>query len=393
MIRHLLRLVWNRKRFNFLLMLEIFVSFIVLFSVGVLAEIFVTRVKKPLGIHYDNVYTLGFDFRDLESEWNETKYNQIMEIFDEIERLSSVEAVAINCPVTFGMAVSSRNLTYNDNSVSSQYSRFSDDAREVFGIEMIQGEWFSEEHDALDWTPIVINRMLAEELFGDEDPIGKPVLEDGSMRVVGVIEDFRSSGEYGQIKRFYLLRQSTTHYSSYAIYNLVIRTHPNPPEDFQENVMDIVHTVMPDMAINIDPLEKLKARNRQFALVPLTITIVIAAFLMIMVALGMIGVFWQSITRRREEIGLRRALGSTKKTLYQNLLMEIFLIVNLGSALAAIILVQLPVIGVLSFLSWKTMFVALGFSFVLIYLLSFMSGMYPVWLATRIQPAEALHYE
>ena len=48
MMRHLLRLVWNRKRMNALLILEIFFSFLVVFVVGTLAMFFWSNYQRPL---------------------------------------------------------------------------------------------------------------------------------------------------------------------------------------------------------------------------------------------------------------------------------------------------------------------------------------------------------
>src|SRR5262249_58248512 len=48
MIKHLLKLVWNRKRINFLITLEIFVSFIVLFAVMLIAVYYSDNYRQPL---------------------------------------------------------------------------------------------------------------------------------------------------------------------------------------------------------------------------------------------------------------------------------------------------------------------------------------------------------
>ena len=49
MTRHLLRLIWNRKRQNFLLTLEIFFSFLTLFGVVLFATQFANNARQPLG--------------------------------------------------------------------------------------------------------------------------------------------------------------------------------------------------------------------------------------------------------------------------------------------------------------------------------------------------------
>ena len=53
MTRHLLKLVWNRKRSNLLIALEILLSFLVLTAVTTLAVFYVDNYRKPLGFDVD----------------------------------------------------------------------------------------------------------------------------------------------------------------------------------------------------------------------------------------------------------------------------------------------------------------------------------------------------
>ncbi len=53
MIRHLFKLIWNRKRTNVLMMTEIFVSFLVLFAVVALAVYMLDNWRRPIGYSID----------------------------------------------------------------------------------------------------------------------------------------------------------------------------------------------------------------------------------------------------------------------------------------------------------------------------------------------------
>ena len=62
MIRHLLKLVWKRKRANALLIVEIFASFVVVFAVVTLAASMLMRWRKPLGFDYHDVWRARIEF-------------------------------------------------------------------------------------------------------------------------------------------------------------------------------------------------------------------------------------------------------------------------------------------------------------------------------------------
>ena len=53
MTRHLLKLIWNRRRTNLLLMAEIFFSFLVLFAVVTLGLFYFDNWRRPLGLVYE----------------------------------------------------------------------------------------------------------------------------------------------------------------------------------------------------------------------------------------------------------------------------------------------------------------------------------------------------
>jgi putative ABC transport system permease protein len=114
---------------------------------------------------------------------------------------------------------------------------------------------------------------------------------------------------------------------------------------------------------------------------------------MIMVALGLIGVLWQSVTRRTMEIGLRRAQGATAANIYLQIMGELFFIATMGLIPGILLIVQFPLLNLIGDLKISVYFYSIAISMLLIYLLTFICGLYPGWLATRIRPAEALHYE
>jgi putative ABC transport system permease protein len=65
MIRHLLKLVWNRRRANALVAVEMLVSFLVLLGVTTLAVSYASNVRQPVGFEYRNVLRLDVDYRGL----------------------------------------------------------------------------------------------------------------------------------------------------------------------------------------------------------------------------------------------------------------------------------------------------------------------------------------
>src|SRR4030095_2619454 len=61
MFKHLFKLIWNKKKQNFLLITEMFVSFIVMFAVFTLIVYYYHNYRKPTGFEYDNVWVVNYN--------------------------------------------------------------------------------------------------------------------------------------------------------------------------------------------------------------------------------------------------------------------------------------------------------------------------------------------
>ncbi len=68
MIRHVFKLIWNRKRTNFLMMTEIFVAFLVLFAVVALGVYTADNWRRPIGFSYERVWSVSIDMKQVSDD-------------------------------------------------------------------------------------------------------------------------------------------------------------------------------------------------------------------------------------------------------------------------------------------------------------------------------------
>ena len=61
MFKHLFKLIWNKKKQNFLLITEMLISFLVLFAVFTLLMFYYNNYKKPMGFEYQNVWVINYN--------------------------------------------------------------------------------------------------------------------------------------------------------------------------------------------------------------------------------------------------------------------------------------------------------------------------------------------
>lgn len=396
MIKHLLKLVWNRKRFNFLITVEIFVSFLVLFIVMMFIVYYVNNYRQPLGFTYENVWSVNIDVKqDSDDYFTPEQQELTRQIYMAVKDMPEVENAASCLSVPYQVGGSFGGQKVNGREIRYERGEVTDDLKEVLQLDVVQGRWFSKEDDAATYRPIVINRHLAEDIFGAENPVGKVFDKEGSKesRVIGVVSDFRKQGELAGLGNFLFTRKNLNDPKDRPPRNLLLKIRPGVSSEFEEKLANKLQAVAKNWSFEVTPLINLRESSFQRQLIPVIILGIIAAFLMIMVALGLTGVLWQSVTQRRKEIGLRRAKGATARNIYNQILGELLIITSFGLIIGVLIVVQFPLLDLIDFISGKIYLYSIVAAALIVYLLTILCGLYPSWLATRVQPAEALHYE
>jgi putative ABC transport system permease protein len=268
------------------------------------------------------------------------------------------------------------------------------------GLELVRGRWFSREDDGSTFGAVVVNEYLAHTLFGDADPVGRVVPQDprpdGTMptelRVVGVVRAFRQHGEFSEPVA-YSFRRFNTRGEDFSPRLLVLKLRPGTPAAFEQKLVARLQAEARDWSFEVEPLVRMREDFLKARLTPVLAVAIIAAFLMLMVALGLTGVVWQSVTQRTREIGLRRAKGATAARIHRQILGELVLMATLALAAGVVVVVQFPLLDLIGAVRPLIYAQSLAISALAIYCLTLVFGWYPSRLATTVQPAEALRYE
>jgi len=154
-----------------------------------------------------------------------------------------------------------------------------------------------------------------------------------------------------------------------------------------------LRAVAPQWHPEIRPMSLERATYLASRLGPLLAGAIVATFLLAMVGLGLVGVLWQNVTRRRSELALRRAVGSTASGIRLLVLGELLVVAGAAILVAAAILAQLPLLGL--FPETDAIAHALGLLVSAAFVLAVVTlcGLHPGALAMRVAPAEALRAE
>jgi putative ABC transport system permease protein len=401
MIRHLIRLVWNRKRSNALVVLEILLCFIVVFGVLVFGVAMASNVRLPLGYSTTDVWSIEFG-RELDEGGDPRAAELTGRLIRAVRALGPVEAVAVNLITPYSTSAAQDLAVVNGREVPFAFSTATDDIAAVLRLELVAGRWFGAQDDHARDTPAIITRDLARELFGDADPIGREIPREPSppgadpsraRRIVGVLASYRPGGDLDGDSWFALFRVDLTDPNSRTPRNLVVRVRPGTPRAFEEQLVKTLQATAPDHRFAVETLAEMKAKYRDRYVLPLGVAAVVAGFLIAMVALGLTGVLWQNVTKRTKEIGLRRATGASARQISLQILGETWILTTLALVAGSVIVLQLPLLHLMPFVTGRVFAVSFALSLATLYALATLCAFYPSWLATRISPTEALRHE
>jgi putative ABC transport system permease protein len=276
----------------------------------------------------------------------------------------------------------------------------------VTDLEFLQGRLFTDAEDERGSHVVVLGHDTWEQLFGDENAIGKEVnIETGMYTVIGVLEKQKApfgggKNQADNMAYFPLLTFHNLHPEDKDMWVSVKYDDPkNKPlveEEIRETlrIMRKVRVDKPDdfEIFGPDSLSKLWGQLTGGLVL---FMIAVSSVGLMVGGVGVMNIMLVSVTERTREIGVRKAIGATKRTILTQFTTEAVTLCAVGGifgiligAVLTYIIYFLP-IGLPATLS--TTWVLIGFC--VSCAIGLLFGIYPAWKAANLDPIEALRYE
>ena len=400
MFKHLLKLIWNKKKQNFLMISEILFSFMVIFAVFTFAFYAWDNYKQPMGMDYEQVLAVNFS-----SPVKTSNVDSLGLFYETVKRDIASMSEVKEVTYTSGNIPFSANTFNNSMEVNgkriSDINEFivEDNYPAVLNLKMAEGRWYNKQ-DALPGVKnIVINRALEEKAFDGTSAVGQYLRESGfgvnpkpgeRFKIIGVVENVKFKGDY-QVPALAMYKRADTNFYKYA-GNMMIKVIPTADAAFESRLYKKLANSLNNANIEIEHLAEKRDSINKITLIPLLILSIVAGFLIVNVAMGLFGVIWYNINKRKGEIGLRRALGATGNGVSTQIVVESLLLASFSMVIGSFFAIQFPLLNVFDLPS-KVYIIALLMSILFIYALVFICSFYPGRQAAAIYPAVALHEE
>ncbi|OHE18538.1 MAG: hypothetical protein A2X96_00210 [Syntrophobacterales bacterium GWC2_56_13] len=275
------------------------------------------------------------------------------------------------------------------------------DFSEVRNFEIAEGSPITEEDDRLQRKVALIGRTTAEKLFGEENPVGKTILIwRVPCQIIGVMAekgaDIAGNDQDNQL--FIPLKTFLRNFVNLENVNIIYVQAASveaidPLRGEIEALLRVRHGIRKDMKDDfsvVDLKEVTALKSQAMDLISVLGRIAAAASFLIG-ALGILSIMILIVNERRVEIGIRRAVGSRKRDIILQFLMESSFISVSGGAIgmAAGLLMSLAIARVLGYpssISVRGLLTAFAASVAS----GILAGIYPSLKATTIHPVDII---
>ena len=323
--------------------------------------------------------------------------------FSQYQKFKSRSTLPILVSVLEGTSV--RNVRYKDRIVKNYVDLIGGDDGTIrfYNTYLSDGRNFIDDDIHFGRNVCVLGMDVVDRLFPFEDPISKKIKIDGlEYFVIGVTE--RQGEAFGQSKDNFIAIPISTYLERFSDKwtTLSIHVESSSESTFEKTkdeavgIMRSIRKVKPEddndfeVVTNTEMIEQFSGFTSGVKLFALCVSVIA----LVVAGIGIMNIMLVSVTERIKEIGIRKAIGATKKDILTQFLMEAVFLSEFGGIVGIImgivggnmvaIIFNIPAVIPID---WAVIGLvvcsAIGIGF----------GIYPAWRAAQLDPIESLRFE
>ncbi len=345
-IRPILSTLRRHKTASLLIVLEIALSCAIICNALFLIGTRIERIERPSGVAESEIVRIQLTGIGRDDSAEALSREDVAAL----QAIPGVKAAALINQIPYGNSSwnTSINLAPDQESPSLNAAMYLGDEQllEALGLQLVAGRDFNSD-EYVDWEAVnapdskstipavILTRAVADKLFHGESAIGKSIysLGDEPAQVIGVVETLIRPNERSSHEQYYsMILPIRVPYSMGS--NYVLRTDPERREEVLKAAVARLDQLNPNRILQEQQtFETIRGEyyTQDRSMVWLLVAVIVG--LLVVTALGIVGLasFW--VQQRTKQIGVRRALGATRGQILRYFQTENFLLATVGIAL------------------------------------------------------------
>ena len=400
-IRPMISALRRHKTASLLIVLEIALSCAIICNALFMVVERLDRLNQPVGVAQDQL--LQIQLAGTGDQDNAAAMTR--EDLATLRAISGVEGATLTNQVPFSGSAWDTSLALSPDQehhtlMAAMYLG-SEGFLDVMGLNLIAGRDFAADEyqdfaavmSATDTSklhsPILISREAADRLFPDGTALGKTVYTANiPLTIVGIIDvlarPYQSEGNWSY--SIVLPLRTTYAEGSYALRV----ADPGRRNDILAAATSALERIDPNrIVLNQRTYEDIRTEHFSSDRAMVWLLVVVCAALLVVTALGVVGLasFW--VTQRTRQIGVRRALGATRGQILRYFQAENFLLTSAGIALGMLLAYALNQVLMTRYELPRLPVVYLPAGAVVLWLLGQAAVLWPARRAASVPPAIA----
>ena len=282
---------------------------------------------------------------------------------------------------------------------------------QIASLAVTRGRFFDEADDTASAAVAVLGQAAAAGIFGALDPLDQFVkVNQQWFRIIGIAgpqmtvqsdvaglpSTDRNNLIYVPIMSAMLRLEDSNSWQKDEIDAVYLNMKPDADVvtagAVVRGLLDVSHRGATDFSVII-PAELLAQQQRTKRLFEI-VMVAIASISLLVGGIGIMNIMLASVMERTREIGVRRAIGATRRAIIRQFLIETTLITVTGGFAGTIVGIALSQL-VAYFAGWSTIvtFTSVAVACIVSVTIGIVFGLYPAVRAAKLDPVHALHYE